>query len=40
VFDEIPAGVLLPVDDGEAMSDRRERTVRALSGTSVANRSG
>ena len=28
--DDIPAGILLPVEDGEAMSDRRERTVRAL----------
>lgn len=28
--DEIPTGVLLPVADGEVMSDRRERTVRAL----------
>ncbi len=28
--DERPTGVLLPVDGGEAMSDRPERTVRAL----------
>ena len=28
--DDIPTGVLLSVDDGEAMSDRPERTVRAL----------